>query len=346
MPVLPELEPLLARIRAAGPPERATPVAQRREQVHTGIDLQQAHMVEPVRALAYIDHTLPVAGGEIAIRVYRPEGRERVGCHLFVHGGGWWMGTLDQSDLACSRVAREVDCGVASVGHRWAPEHRFPVPAEDCYAALEWLATSAAELGLDAERISVGGISSGANLAAAITLMARDRGGPTIIAQSLEVPILDLTLSTASNEALADGYMLTRERLELEVADYCDPQRRAEPYASPLLAKDLTGLPPTLIATAEYDLLRDDGERYAARLRAAGNSATALRWAGHLHGSLGLTRLVASASEWHERQHRFLCERHELDRSYDRSERGRTAAQGPRQVTRLDNGGNRVHFSA
>lgn len=176
MPVLPELEPLLARIRAAGPPERAMLVAQRREQVHASIDLQQVHMVEPVRALAYIDHTLPVAGGEIAIRVYRPEGRERVGCHLFVHGGGWWMGTLDQSDLACSRVAREVDCGVASVGHRWAPEHRFPVPAEDCYAALEWLATSAAELGLDPERISVGGISSGANLAAAITLMARDRG--------------------------------------------------------------------------------------------------------------------------------------------------------------------------
>jgi acetyl esterase len=314
MPVLPELEPLLARIRAAGPPERAMPVAQRREQVHAGIDLQQVHMVEPVRALPYVDHRVPVAGGEVAIRVYRPEGEERVGCHLFVHGGGWWMGTLDHSDLACCRVAREVGCAVASVGHRWAPEHRFPVPVEDCYAALEWLATSAAELGLDPGRISVGGISSGANLAAAITLMARDRGGPSIIGQSLEVPILDLTLSTASNDELADGYVLTRERLEFEVAGYCDPERRSDPYASPLLTPDQAGLPPALIATAEYDLLRDDGEQYAARLRAAGVPATAVRWPGHLHGSLGMTRLAPSAADWHQRQHAFLRERHGLDR--------------------------------
>ena len=188
-------------------------------------------MVEPVPTAPHTDHRVPVSGGEITVRVYRPK-VEQVGCHLFVHGGGWWMGTLDQSDLACSRIANEVGCAVVSVDHRWSPERRFPVPAEDCYAALNWVASSAAELGLDPGRISVGGVSSGANLAAATTLMARDRGGPDVLAQSLEVPMLDLTMSQASIEELAEGYMLTRERLALEVADYCDPQRRSDPYAS------------------------------------------------------------------------------------------------------------------
>lgn len=271
-------------------------------------------MVEPGPAAPCTDHRVRVSGGEITVRVYRPEVEEAVGCHLFVHGGGWWMGTLDQSDQACSRIVNEVGCAVVSVDHRWSPERRFPVPAEDCYAALSWVASSAAELGLDPGRISVGGVSSGANLAAATTLMARDHGGPDVLAQSLEVPMLDLTMSQASIEELAEGYMLTRERLALEVADYCDPQRRSDPYASPLLAPDLAGLPPALIATAEYDLLRDDGEEYAARLRAAGVPATAVRWPGHLHGSLGMTRLVPSAADWHQRKHAFLRERHGLDR--------------------------------
>ena len=310
MPVLPELEPLLAQIRVAGSPERATPVAQRREQVHAGIDRQLARVVEPVPAAPHSDHHVSVRGGEITVRVYRPGGAEPVGVHLFVHGGGWWMGTLDQSDLACSRIVSEVGCAVASVDHRWAPEHRFPAPAEDCYAALEWVAATAVELGLDPGRISVGGVSSGANLAAAVTLMARDRGGPDVIAQCLEVPMLDLTMSQASIDELADGYMLTRERLALEVADYCDPEQRSGPYASPLLTPDLTGLPPALIATTEYDLLRDDGEQYAARLTAAGVPATAVRWPGHLHGSLAMTRLAPSAADWHQRQHAFLRHRH------------------------------------
>ncbi len=330
VPVLPELEPLLARIRAAGAPDPATPVAQRREQVHAGIDLQQAHTVEPVPTAPHVDCRVRVAGGAITVRVYRSEVTETVGCHLFVHGGGWWMGTLDQSDLACSRIAYRVGCAVVSVAHRWAPEHRFPVPVEDCYAALGWVASTAAELGLDAGRISVGGVSSGANLAAAATLMARDRGAPDVLAQSLEVPMLDLTMSQASIDDLAHGAMLTRERLALEVADYCHPEDRSDPYASPLLAPDLAGLPPALIATAEYDLLRDDGEQYAARLRAAGVPAIAVRWPGHLHGSLGMTRLAPSADEWHQRQHAFLREWHGLDEPHA----GAPHTVTPREETR------------
>jgi acetyl esterase len=269
-------------------------------------------MVAPVTPAPSADYDVPVSGGEIVVRIYRPQGEGRVGCHLFVHGGGWWMGTIDQSDTACSRIVHEVGCAVASVDHRRAPEHRYPVPPEDCYASLCWLADNAEYLEIDGDRISVGGVSSGANLVAGTTLMARDRGGPRLIAQSLEVPMLDLTMSEASIDEFAEGYMLTRERLELEVGNYCGADVREQPYASPLLAADLAGLPPALIATAEYDMLRDDGERYAGRLADAGVPATAIRWPGHVHGSLGLTRLVSSANEWHRRQHAFLRESHTL----------------------------------
>jgi acetyl esterase len=310
MPVLPELELLLERIRTAEGSLDPMPLAERRATVHRGIDAQLEHMVAPVPLVTYSDHSVAVDGGEITVRLYRPEPNSTPGCHLYIHGGGWWMGTLEQSDLACSRIARGVGCLVASIDHRLAPEHPYPIPLEDCYAALLWLDASAQELGLDSARISLGGVSSGANLAAATALCARDRGGPVTIAQTLEVPILDLTMSNPSIEEFGDGYMLTRERLASEIGDYCEPTHRTEPHASPLLANDLSGLPPALIAVAEYDLLRDDGESYSARLKAAAVPAVAIRMQGHLHGSLGLTRLVPSALEWHERMHAFLRDHH------------------------------------
>jgi acetyl esterase len=151
--------------------------------------------------------------------------------------------------------------------------------------ALEWLVGHAGELGLAQDRISIGGVSSGANLAAAAALHARDGNGPALIAQVLDIPVLDLTMSQPSIDAFASGYMLTRERLAQEIDDYCPPERRTERWASPLLADDVAGLPPTLIATAEYDLLRDDGERYAERLADAGVPVTTQRWLGNVHGS-------------------------------------------------------------
>jgi acetyl esterase len=310
MPVLPELEALLERIRAADGRFDSLPLAERRAMVHQGIDAQLEHVVDPVPAAPYSDHVVAVDGGQITVRLYRPESGTTPGCHLYVHGGGWWMGTLDQSDLACSRIVNAVGCAVASVDHRLAPEHPYPDPVEDCYAALVWLASNAAELSLDPERFSLGGVSSGANLITGAALCARDRGTPATIALTLEVPILDLTLTTGLIDELGERYMLTRERLAAEVSDYCEPSRREEPYASPLLAEDLSGLPPTLVAVAEYDLLRGDGERFVSRLEAAGVSARGVRMQGHLHGSLGMTRLVPSAHGWHERMHAFLRLRH------------------------------------
>jgi acetyl esterase len=267
-------------------------------------------MVEPVPAAPHSDHLVAVDGVQITVRLYRPQRGTTPGCHVYVHGGGSWMGTLDQSDLACSRIVNAVGCAVAAVDHRLAPEHPFPDPVEDCYAALVWLAANAAELGLDAERFSLGGVSSGANLITAAALCALDRSAPATIALTLEVPILDLTMTSGSIDELGEGYMLTRERLAAEVSDYCEPSRREEPYASPLLAEDLSGLPPTLVAVAEYDLLRDDGERFVRRLEAAGVPARAIRMHGHPHGSLGMTTLVPSARDWHERMHAFLRLRH------------------------------------
>jgi acetyl esterase len=310
VPVLPELEPLLERIHTAEGRLDSMPLAERRAMVHRGIDAQLAHMVEAVPPAPYSDHLVAVDGGQITVRLYRPESGTTPGCHLYVHGGGWWMGTLDQSDLACSRIVNAVGCAVASLDHRLAPEHPYPTPVKDCYTALVWLAANAAELRLDPERFSLGGVSSGANLITAAALCARDRGTPTTIALTLEVPILDLTMTTGSIDELGERYMLTRERLAAEVSDYCEPSRREEPYASPLLAENLSELPPTLVAVAEYDLLRDDGERFVSRLEAAGVSAHAVRMQGHLHGSLGMTRLLPSAREWHERMHAFLRLRH------------------------------------
>ena len=142
MPVLPELEPLLERIRAAEGRLDSLPLAERRAMVHQGIDSQLEHMVEPVPAAPYSDHLVAVDGGQITVRLYRPQSGTTPGCHLYVHGGGWWMGTLDQSDLACSRIVNAVGCAVASVDHRLAREHPYPAPVEDCYAALVWLAAT------------------------------------------------------------------------------------------------------------------------------------------------------------------------------------------------------------
>ena len=308
MPVLPELKAVLERVHAAERPDESLPVSQRRAQIHAGIDAQGAHLADPVPEVAHADHRVPVEGGEIAVRVYHPGGGRTLPGHVYVHGGGWWLGTLDQSDVACRRIAAAVGCAVVTVDHRLAPEHPYPVPAEDCYAALTWVAGHAGELGIDPARLSIGGVSSGANLAAASALMARDRHGPPLAAQLLDIPCLDLTMSRPSIERYGNGFMLSRERLAAEIAGYCPPAAQREAYASPLLADDLRGLPPTLVATAEYDLLRDDGEHYVTRLREAGVAAGLVCWEGHIHGSLAMTRLVASAHDWHERGHAFLRE--------------------------------------
>ncbi|MHB8463348.1 MAG: alpha/beta hydrolase [Acidimicrobiales bacterium] len=190
-------------------------------------------------------------------------------------------------------MATGAGCIVASVEYRLAPDHPFPTEPEDCYRALYWLVEHADTLGIDPTRISVGGASSGGNLAAVVALMARDRGGPPLVAQILEVPVIDLTLSQPSIEENGDGYLLTRAAIEQSYRYYLtDPADATNPYASPIFAHDLAGLPPALIMTCEFDPLRDEGEAYARRLADAGVPTTLRRWDGQIHGSHVLDKLL------------------------------------------------------
>jgi acetyl esterase len=194
-----------------------------------------------------------------------------------------------------------------AVGYRLAPEHPYPTAAEDCYAGLCWVATNADALGIDPGRIAVGGGSAGGNLAAVVALMARDRGGPSLRAQVLDIPATDLTMASASIAANGEGYLLTRVGMEECRAFYVpDPAQWREPYASPLHASDHTNLPPACITTCEYDPLRDEGEQYAAKLIAAGVPVTMQRAIGHIHGSHHMIKLVPEATRYRDTVLSFL----------------------------------------
>lgn len=242
-----------------------------------------------------VDHEVPVRDGRIRVRVHRPAGSGPFPAYVFLHGGGWCIGTIEERDARCRQIVAGARCVVVSVDYRLAPENAYPTPAEDCYAALEWVAANAARLDVDASRLAVGGESAGANLAAVVCLMARDRSGPRICHQWLDVPATDLTLSQPSYRDVPDGLLLDRSSIlrfrELYLGDL---DRVTEPYASPLLA-DLRDLPPAWIMSAEFDKLRDDGRAYANALEAAGVPATFQLLEGHVHSSFAFTRLLASA---------------------------------------------------
>jgi acetyl esterase len=230
------------------------------------------------------DLKIPVDCGEITLRFYStdPQAKNQP-CHIYYHGGGFFLGTLDQADGGCRALAVAAGCAVVSVEYRLAPEHRFPTAAEDAYAALCWVASHAGELGIDAGRISVGGGSAGGNLAAVVTQMGRDRDGPRPVAQVLEIPVTDFT-STATlafpDEDIHIGS--TKSYAALYLRDDADAE---SPLASPLRAASLADLAPALVMVAEYDQLQPEGEAYAKRLAASGVPTTYHCWRGQFHGS-------------------------------------------------------------
>lgn len=243
---------------------------------------------------------VPVDGGRITVRLYRPFDGGRLPLHVFLHGGGWCMGTLDERDDRCRAIAVDAGCVVASVEYRLAPECQYPTAPEDCYAALVWLVDHADEVGIDPAAVTIGGESAGGNLSAVVCLMARDRGGPPLLLQMLDVPGTDLTMSHPSITELGSGYLLTRHDIELYREAYLgDVARATEPYASPLLATDLSGLPPAHVMTAEFDPLRDEGEAYARKLEAASVLVEHVRLAGHIHPSFAFTQFLPSARQYH-----------------------------------------------
>lgn len=229
---------------------------------------------------------VPVSGATITVRSYRPANDRLTPLHIFAHGGSYWAGNLDQVDPIARRYAWSAQCRVLSVDYRLAPEHTWPTAAEDFYSVLEWAVGHAEQLRIEADRVSVGGVSCGAALAAVATLMSRDRNGPPIMFQMLEIPGLDMTMSQPSMAQLASGYIVTRAALAQGNDYYLPPDvDRTHPYVSPLLADNLSGLPKATILTCEYDPLRDDGDNYAQRLRDAGVEVELIQAAGHIHGS-------------------------------------------------------------
>ena len=245
------------------------------------------------------ERKIPGPGGEIGVRVYRPGKKGRLPVLLFYHGGGWVIGDLDTNDNQCRMLANRASAAVVSVDYRLAPEHPFPAALEDSYAALEWVSRNAESMGLDPSRIAVGGGSAGGNLAAAVALMARDRGGPRIACQLMVYPATNLLeFSTASHRSFAEGYGLTREHVEFFRDSYLpEAADRKSPYASPLLAESLKGLPPAIVITAGFDVLRDEGIAYAERLEAAGVPTVRAHYPSMIHGFVSMDRVFGEAEE-------------------------------------------------
>jgi acetyl esterase len=281
------------------------------EQLGPALDITKVDLAEIRRALdensrlgprpdvaAVKDLEIPGPVGRIPVRVYRPSERTDLPLLVYLHGGGWAICSLETHDASCRELANAAACVVVSVDYRLAPEHRFPAAPEDCYAALTWTARNAASLGADARRLAIGGDSAGGNLAAVVALMARDREGPRLCHQLLVYPVTDHAFDTASYRENADAPILTREIMQGFWGLYL---ARAEdghnPYASPLRAPDLSGLPPAHVITAEYDPLRDEGEAYARRLAAAAVPVTQRRFDGMIHGFFGFGELIDLARE-------------------------------------------------
>lgn len=310
MPVDPRLKPVLAVAARARDDELTMPA----RRLASTIQARQLGrlVMRPGPRVPSREVMVPVEGGSIRVRLYEPAGVARPApLHVFLHGGGWCVGDLDQRDPRCRTIADGAGCVVASVDYRMAPENAFPVPRDDCYAALRWLVDHAGELGVDPTRVSVGGESAGANLAALLCLLARDRHGPVLCFQWLDVPATDLTMTQPSVERLGTGYGLTKVDMDRYVAEYLAGHDPEDPGASPLFADDLAGLPPALIATMEYDPLRDDGLAYAARLREAGVEVLHRDLPGMVHASFAFTRLLPLAAQYEQEAVAALKRRYE-----------------------------------
>jgi acetyl esterase len=230
------------------------------------------------------DRLISVENGKIKLRIYTPERKEPLPMLVFFHGGGWVVGDLDSTDAPLRAIANDAHRIVVSVEYRLAPEHKFPTAVNDCYHATKWTAENASVLGGDPQRIAVGGESAGGNLAAVICLISRDKGFPLIEKQVLLYPATDFSTAYPSRTKY-NGYFLTKEDLHYFENQYLRTEKdRENVYASPNLARDLSGLPSALVITAEYDPLHDEGKAYAERLKKAGIEVTYQCYKGMIHG--------------------------------------------------------------
>ncbi len=249
---------------------------------------------EPVASAE--DRSIPGPVGAIPIRSYRPADSQpgaRLPAFVFFHGGGWVFGDLDSHDALCRSLCNAARCAVVAVDYRLAPEHKFPAAVDDTLAAIRHVATHGDSLGIDGSRIAAGGDSAGGNLVAAAALAFRDQGGPRMALQVLLYAVTDLTLESPGYKTLGQGYMLTLDRMRFFAGRYLNgPADALDWRASPLKARDLSGLPPALVLTASHDPLIEEAKAYADRLAAAGVEVTYRTYPGMIHGFMTMAGAI------------------------------------------------------
>lgn len=269
------------------------------QQARARIRASSAAAAGPKRPLPTVgDLAIPGAAGTIPARFYEPPGLgiENRPLIVYFHGGGWTIGDLDTCDSVCRFLSINTPAAVLSVGYRLAPEHPFPAAVEDALAAYRWAAANNSRLGTDPDRIAVAGDSAGGNLAAAVSLLARDEKGQSPAMQGLIYPVTDTVGGQQSRDVFAKGFLLTRADMDWFEDHYLPPAvDHSDPRVSVLRAPDLSGLPPAYVATAGFDPLRDEGESYAKRMQEAGVAVTLRRHPGLIHGFANMTAVSDTA---------------------------------------------------
>lgn len=275
----------IRRAEAAFPPDYPSLSPTRQRELYR--ELCRAFDRPRPPGLAVTDRAIVDGDHQVPIRIYRPAERGAQACLIYLHGGGWVLGDLDSHDGVTAELADRTGVTVVAVDYRLAPEHPFPAAFEDCAAVLDAAFADPADFGIDNARLGVGGDSAGGNLAAALCLRQRSLGGPMPRAQVLIYPELGLGM-TAAGRPQADGApLLSQDEIGYYARAYLGPSGRTDdPYAAPLLAEDLCGLPPAYLQAAEHDPLRADAEAYATRLAQAGVSAELEIAPGLVHGHL------------------------------------------------------------
>ena len=293
MPLHPQVSMFLEQQAALGlkPIDQGSPAEFRRMMLEGLAAQGESEHVAVVQ-----DRAAPGPSGPIPLRIFRPTATGRLPALVFFHGGGWVGGNLETHDGLCRAIANAAGCVVIAVDYRLAPEHKYPAAAEDSFAAYHWVREQAAALEIEGQKIAVGGDSAGGNLAAAVSMMSRDRDRAAPCLQVLIYPITDHNLNSSSYLRFAEGYGLTRATMQWLWRHYLACEQDAkQPYVAPLQASDLRGLAPALVLTAEYDVLCDEGEAYAERLRAAGVPTERTRYEGMIHGFLPRLKLFDAA---------------------------------------------------
>ncbi len=295
MPVHPAAKALLDQVAAQESPPLSS---QGVDLVRQGYVAMRGFLSEKPDVANVEDRAIPGPAGEIPVRIYTPVGEAPYAVLVYYHGGGWVIGDLETSEGICRALANAAGCIVVSVDYRLAPEHKYPAAVDDAFAALNWVAEHAAEFDGDPSRIAAGGESAGANLTAVIAQLAKDAGGPTLAYQILAYPVTNLAFDTESYRENSEGYFLTQESMRWFWGLYLnDESEGADPKASPLLRKDVGGLPPGIVVTPEYDPLRDEGEAYAKRLQEAGVDFEIWRAEGMIHDFLGMTNILPESKD-------------------------------------------------